>query len=132
MEIGNNNQEKKERRRNTDEGTEEIIARLGRLEENYYKMSLTVVKLETIVENFSNLVERFDTTLDKMNGTLNGLNITIVKINGKVDDNTVEIGELKDGLASVKKSVKDVDDKGKIDFLQVIKDNTAKFVFGGG
>jgi predicted RNA-binding protein with EMAP domain len=120
------------RRRQEDRDLQEILSRLNRLEDSYYKISSTVVRLETIVENFSKLVERFNDTLDKMTDSLNGLNVSIVKINGRVEDNTIEITDMKTSLITVRKSIKDVDDKSKIDFLQIVSQNLGKFIFGGG
>ena len=121
-----------ERRRKNDKEWEEVLSRLVRLEDSYSKVSLTVVRLETMVENFSNLVERFENILERTNSTLNGLNLTIVKINGRVVENTEDIDELQKGISSVRDKVRLVDEKGKIDFVKLISENLGKFIFGGG
>jgi hypothetical protein len=67
-----------------------------------------------------------------MANTLGELNITITKINQKVEDNSKDIELVEGSVIRVGDKLKSLDDKGKIDFLQLIKDNFAKAVLGGG
>jgi uncharacterized coiled-coil protein SlyX len=120
------------RRRVSDKVEDQLFDRLTKLEENHMTMGKTLTKVEIIVENSVSLIERFENTLDRMANTLGELNITITKINQKVDDNSKDIVEVEGNLIKVGDKLKTLDDKGKIDFLQLVKDNFAKYIFGGG
>lgn len=109
-----------------------LLERLTRLEESHIIMNRTVTKLETVVESSVALIERFENTLDRMANTLGELNITITKINQKVEDNSKDIAEVEGNVIKVGEKVEALDDKGKIDFLQLVKDNFAKAILGGG
>jgi predicted nucleic acid-binding Zn-ribbon protein len=127
----------------SDRSWDEIINRMQRLEETQDKRLLkleggqeasnvTIVRLEVMVDNFSHLVERFENILLDTNKTLKDLNLTIVTINGETKGNAEKIKDLEEDVTSVKKDIKAIDEKGKVDFLQIISANSGKFIFGGG
>lgn len=109
-----------------------IIDRLEKIEIGYSEMEKTIVKLETNVTGFEKLVNRFENVLDRMTNTLGELNTTIIKINSKVETNTGHLANMAGRIDNVDARISAVDSKGKIDFLQLVKDNMGKFLFGGG
>jgi chromosome segregation ATPase len=120
------------KRRQEDREEYFISERLSKLEEGYNNMSKSIAKVETVVENSIGLIERFENVLDRMTITLSELNTTITKINGDVKENTKDINGMGSSINDVKSSIRVLEDRGKIDFLVIIKDNFAKVVLGGG
>ena len=121
------------KRRMTDRNFDDIIlGRLIILEDGYNIMNKTINKLEVVVENSIGLIERFENVLDRMTVTLSELNTTITKINSDVRENTKDINGMGSSISEVKTSIRVLEDRGKIDFLVIIKDNFAKVVLGGG
>lgn len=121
-----------DRRKAPNEEHQQMIQRLSVMEDKYEKVSVSVARLEVMVDNFISLVERFESILNKTNDTLNGLNITIVRINSRTEENTIRIDKHGKEIEKVTEKLNSIDDKGKVDLIQLFKDNFLKFVFGGG
>jgi uncharacterized coiled-coil protein SlyX len=122
----------RKRRKIDTENSSVLLDRISSLEESHKLMEKTITKIDIVVENSISLIERFENTLDRMTMTLGELNTTIAKINGDVRENTKDINGINSSINEVKSTMRVIEDRGKIDFLVIIKENFAKVVLGGG
>lgn len=122
----------RKRRRIDTENSSVLLDRVSSLEESHKLMEKAITKIDIVVENSISLIEKFENTLDRMTMTLGELNTTITKINGDVRENTKDINGINSSINEVKSTMRVIEDRGKIDFLVIIKENFAKLVLGGG
>ena len=78
------------------------------------------------------ILERLSSVIDKLSDAITQIQITLVTMGDKLTHNSDDIADVKSDIGKLKQSIDSVDDKSKVDLIQIFKDHAIPFVLGGG
>lgn len=103
--------------------------RLGKLEDRVNIIDKNGAVMEVLVKNGQEIQDQFSGALDKFSTVISNVEKTLIGLQN-------EIKLTRDDVGTLKKTVEIIEDKGKIDWMLLIKENLGKlisgFILGGG
>jgi uncharacterized coiled-coil protein SlyX len=84
------------------------------------------------LESSNVILERLSVVIDKLSDAVAQIQITLVTMGNKLTENSDDIAGVKNDVGKLKESVEEVDEKGKFDFIKIIRDNAIPLMLGGG
>jgi hypothetical protein len=108
---------------------EDMEKRLGKLEDRVNIIDKNGAVMEVLVKNGQEIQDQFSGALDKFSTVISNVEKTLIGLQN-------EIKLTRDDVGTLKKTVEIIEDKGKIDWMLLIKENLGKlisgFILGGG
>lgn len=108
---------------------EDMAKRINKLEDRVNVLDKNGAVMEVLLKNGQDIQNQFSNALDKFSGVITGVEKTLLQIQG-------EAKTTKDDLSELDKKVEALEEKGKIDWMLIVKQNLGKLmagvVLGGG
>lgn len=108
---------------------DDMEKRINKLEDRVNVLDKNGAVMEVLLKNGQDIQNQFSNALDKFSGVITGVEKTLLQIQG-------EAKTTKDDLSELDKKVEALEEKGKIDWMLIVKQNLGKLmagvVLGGG
>jgi hypothetical protein len=108
---------------------EDMEKRLGKLEDRVNVIDKNGAVMEVLVKNGQEIQDQFSGALEKFSNVISNVEKTLIGLQN-------EIKLTRDDVGTLKKTVEIIEDKGKIDWMLLVKENLGKlitgFILGGG
>lgn len=110
----------------------DMESRVARLENKLGDLDKNTGILSALFERSVASQDKFSDMVGKLNETMSDLKMTMSSMQTEIKDTMEQICETRKEISAMKDSIHKVEEKGKIDWMDLVKQNIVKVILGGG